>query len=133
MGIDYGRRRIGIAVTDQTGSIVRGLTTLDRKKKPDPIPPLLSIIKQEKPDLLVLGLPLDIDDAETIMSKEVRSFAKELEEQSGLPVRFADESLSSRRATELMRFRKKKERRDKTAVDRLAACLILETYREGQK
>ena len=47
MGIDYGRRRIGIAVTDQTGSIVRGLTTLDRKKKPDPIPPCSPLLNRK--------------------------------------------------------------------------------------
>ncbi|HON09346.1 MAG TPA: Holliday junction resolvase RuvX [Chitinispirillaceae bacterium] len=130
MGIDYGRRRIGIAVTDSSGQHIRGLTTIDRKKHPDPIIPIISIIRQENPDLLVLGLPLDINDAETVMSKEVRCFAESLKERSGKPVDFADESRSSRRASELMLFRKKKQRRDKAATDRLAACLILETYRE---
>lgn len=130
LGIDYGRRRVGVAVTDSSGQHIRGLTTIDRKKHPDPLIPLISIISQENPDILILGLPLDINDAETVMSKEVRSFAQNLRERSGLPIDFADESYSSRRASSLMMFRKKKERRDKAAIDRLAACLILEVYRE---
>jgi len=132
MGIDYGLRRVGIAVTDEQGLAIRGLTTIDRRKNPDLIAAILSLIKQEKPETLVIGLPLDIDMAETVMSKEVRSFAEKLQISSGLPVNFVDESYSSKKAAELMRFRKKKMRKDKAAIDRLAACLILQSYREDQ-
>ncbi len=132
MGIDYGIRRVGVAVTDEQGLAIRGLTTIDRKKKPDLIAAILSLIKQEKPEALVIGLPLDINMAETVMSKEVRSFAEKLQISSGLPVNFVDESFSSKKAAELMRFRKKKMRKDKAAIDRLAACLILQSYREDQ-
>jgi len=132
MGIDYGIRRVGVAVTDEQGLSIRGLTTIDRKKKPDLIAAILSLIKQEKPEALVIGLPLDINMAETVMSKEVRSFAEKLQVSSGLPVNFVDESYSSKKAAELMRFRKKKMRKDKAAIDRLAACLILQSYREDQ-
>lgn len=130
MGIDYGRRRIGTAVTDQTGTNIRGLETIDRKKRPDPFPALLSLISRENPDLLVVGLPLDVSDGDTEMSLEARSFAERLQELSGLPLQFVDESFLSIRAHELLRFRKKKERRDKGAVDRLSACLILQQFRE---
>jgi putative Holliday junction resolvase len=132
MGIDYGLRRVGVAVTDEQGLAIRGLTTIDRRKNPDLIASILSLIKQEKPEALVIGLPLDIDMSETVMSKEVRSFAEKLQVSSGLPVNFVDESYSSKKAAELMRFRKKKMRKDKAAVDRLAACLILQSYREDQ-
>jgi len=132
MGIDYGIRRVGVAVTDEQGLSIRGLTTIDRKKKPDLIAAILSLIKQEKPEALVIGLPLDINMAETVKSKEVRSFAEKLQISSGLPVNFVDESFSSKKAAELMRFRKKKMRKDKAAIDRLAACLILQSYREDQ-
>jgi putative Holliday junction resolvase len=132
MGVDYGRRRIGVAITDEFGHAIRGLTTIDRLKRPDAVKALLSLIEQEKPATLIFGLPLDVNDADTVMSKEVRSFAEKLNLSSGLPIHFVDESFSSIRAAELMRFRKKKERQDKAAIDRLAACLILELYREGQ-
>lgn len=127
MGIDYGRRRIGIAICS-SDSAVRGLSTIDRKKKPDIISYLCSIIDNEKPSHLIFGLPLDSNDADTVMSKEVRTFAGKLKTRTGLPVHFVDESNSSLRALELLMFRKKRERRDKGAVDRMAACLILEQY-----
>ena len=133
MGIDYGRRRVGVAITDENGYGIRGLLTIDRKKNPDYIPVLLNCIQNEQPQMLIIGLPLDTNDADTVMSKEIRSFSRKLCESSGLTARFIDESYSSKRAGELMMFRKKKTRRNKGAIDRLAACLILERYREEQE
>jgi putative Holliday junction resolvase len=132
MGIDYGRRRIGIAVTDADGYSIRGLTTIDRKKIPDTISAIRDIITSQSPETLIFGLPLDIDNADTVMSKEIRAFAAKLSLISGIPVHFVDESYSSIDAGKLLMFRKKKARRDKSTVDRLAACLILERYREEQ-
>ena len=76
---------------------------------------------------------LDVNDAETVMSKEVRDFANQINNISGKPIHFVDESLSSKRASELLRFRKRKARQDKAAVDRMAACIILEIYREEKE
>lgn len=128
MSIDYGRRRVGIAVGDTDGGAVKGLQTIDRKKKPDIINALMAQIDHEAPQRLIFGLPLDSDDADTVMSMEVRAFAAKLGNRSQRPVYFVDESNTSIRAAELMRFRKKKDRRDKGAVDRMAACLILDQY-----
>jgi putative holliday junction resolvase len=130
IGVDYGRRRIGCAVTDETGTVVRGLPTIDRKKCPDLTAALTAVIAAERPEAIVFGLPLDADDNETAMSAEVRKFAAGF---AALPVHFVDESLTSVKAAELLRFRKKKERRDKSATDRIAACLILEAFLREQK
>ena len=130
-GIDYGRRRIGVAVTDENGEYIRGLPTIDRQKIPDYFHALRSLIAHECPERLVIGLPLDIDGDETVMSKEIRAFASELGKWISLPVIFVDESLSSIQASALMRFRKKKDRRDKEAIDRMAACIILESFQKG--
>jgi putative holliday junction resolvase len=131
VGIDYGRRRIGIAVTDETGEYIRGLPTLDRLKTPDYLTALSMIITDLRPERIVIGLPLDIDGEDTVMSKEVRLFAADLRAKIAVPLCFVDESLSSKTATGLMRSRKKKDRRKKDAVDRLAACLILQSFQEG--
>ena len=133
MGIDYGRRRIGLAVTDEEGFGIRGLGVIDRKKKDDYFSELISIIRTENPQILVFGLPLDIEDKETVMSEEVRRFACKVEKEISLPVEFVDESLSSRKASQLLSLRKKKHRRNKALVDRIAACLILERYREDHQ
>ncbi|MBN1308212.1 MAG: Holliday junction resolvase RuvX [Chitinispirillaceae bacterium] len=128
MGVDYGRRRIGLSVGDEAGVALRGLPTIDRKNNPGFFSKLLEIIDREKPDALVFGLPLDGDDAETVMSTEVRTFAAKTARRAGLPVFFIDESLSSLRAAALLRYQGKKKRRDKGSVDRLAACIILDRF-----
>ena len=127
ISIDYGRRRIGIAAGGHEIP-VRGLPTVDRRKHPSAVNALREIIEREQPEGLLFGLPLDSDDAETVMSREVRTFARKLQEITGLPVFFIDESRSSLHAGELLLHRRKKERRDKGSVDRLAACLILDQY-----
>lgn len=128
LSMDYGRRRIGIAATDDTGTLVRGLTTIDRKISKDPLADILDIIKAENPLTLIVGLPLDVENNETEMSKEVRFFVSKIQDQITIPVFFIDESYSSIQAAEILFCRKKKHRRNKINVDRIAACLVLETY-----
>ncbi len=128
IGIDYGRRRIGCAITDDSGMHVRGLPTIDRKKYPQTLLPILEIVARELPHAIVVGLPLGGDDEETLMSAEVRAFAEGLRKKTALPLYYIDESMSSREAASLLRFRKKKDRRNKEAVDRIAACIILENF-----
>jgi putative Holliday junction resolvase len=128
IGVDYGRRRIGLAVTDASGAAVRGLPTIDRKKCPDCRAALAAVTGAERPEALVFGLPLDADDRDTAMAAEIRAFAEGIKKDSGLPVYFVDESLTSIKAAELLRFRKKKERRKKETVDKIAACLILDAF-----
>jgi putative Holliday junction resolvase len=128
LGIDYGQRRIGVAITDESGRFVRPCTVIDRKKSPDALGALKTIIEQENPAKLVVGLPLDIDDNDTIMAKEIREFTRRLTGVIALPVEFVDESLTSRQAAVLLRSRKKKLRRNKASVDSFAACLILEAF-----
>jgi putative holliday junction resolvase len=130
LGVDYGRRRIGMAITDERGEFIKGLPTLDREKVKDLFLAFEAIIVRHQPGRLIIGLPLDIDGHDTVMSLEVRAFAGKLQTLSSLPVSFVDESLTSVRAAEIMRFKKKKERRDKRTVDRIAACLILEAFQK---
>ncbi len=128
IGIDYGKRRIGLAITDETGQFVRSLPTLDRKTSPRYVSALRTLIEQERVSQIVVGLPLDSCDLDTAMSQEVRAFAARLEREAGLPVHFVDESLSSKRAHDILRNRKKKHRRNKENIDAVAACLILEAH-----
>jgi putative Holliday junction resolvase len=127
LGIDYGRRRIGVAITDDTGTLVRGLTVIDRDRD-DPLAFLARLIDEERPSRVVIGLPLDKDDHDTAMSLEIRRFAERLERRTTLPVAFVDESFSSYRAMEIMLTRRKKQRHNKGNYDRIAACVILETF-----
>jgi len=133
IGVDYGRRRIGMAASDETGTCVRGLATIDRKKNPDPFPSLLSAFADNDAQGIVIGLPLNENDEDTAMSQEIRKFGASLEKRVTIPVYYIDESLTSKQAGELLLFRKKKVRRNKATVDRIAACLILESFLKEQR
>jgi putative Holliday junction resolvase len=128
IGLDYGRRRIGIAITDAEGISIRGLATLDCKKHPDAVSTIAEIIKREAPDRIIVGLPLDSFERETAMSREIREFARRIEEETHCPLSFIEESFSSAQAKTILLTRKKKTRRRKDEVDRIAACLILEAF-----
>jgi len=128
LALDYGTRRIGVAVTDDNAIHIRGLPTISRKDEFRSLTNLEACIRRENPDRIIFGLPLRSDDSESSMSRDVRRFAKMLCDRVSLPCSFIDESFSSKRAQRMLRYRKKKIRRDKAAVDRIAACLILEEY-----
>jgi putative Holliday junction resolvase len=133
LGVDYGRRRIGVAVTDPEAFIARGLCVIDTQKTPNCIDELLRIINDENPSAIIFGLPLGPEDEETAMSHEVRRFVSKITERTNLPIHFIDESYTSKKAAELMMHRKKKARRDKSLSDRIAACLILQDYIDNVK
>jgi putative Holliday junction resolvase len=135
IGFDYGKKRIGVAVTDATGEFIRGLPTIQcgASGGADCLAVLCDIVRRENPMLIVMGLPLDTCDKETTMSREIRTFAAKLSEKCSLPIEFIDESLTSRRAYDIIRMRKKKHRRTKENIDRIAACLILEAYQREKQ
>ena len=130
LGIDYGRRRIGMAITDTNGDYIRGLNTIDCLKYGDYINAVCLVINAENPSVVVVGLPLDLNGGDTTMSYEVRAFAANIAERTRMPIVFVDESLSSVHAAQIMQFKRKKERRSKEGIDRIAACLILEHYKK---
>ena len=134
LGIDYGRRRVGIATSDETGQLMRGITTIDRKKKKNYLDTLNNIISNEKPSKIILGVPLGPNDEETVMSLEIREFAVSLKKNldTPIPIEFIDESYSSIEADRALSFRKKKVREKKGMRDMIAACNILTSYRNEQ-
>lgn len=131
LALDYGTRRIGVAVSDPTRTIASPLTTLTRRagKRP-PWAALAAIVAEQEPDEVVIGLPLDLAGMEGEWAAEVRRFGAEVERRYGLPVRWMDERLSSVRAEEVVRGSglRKKAREQKERVDAAAAAIILQDY-----
>lgn len=133
LALDYGLRRIGVAVSDPTRTIASPLTTLVRRagKRP-PWPELGRIVEEREVVEFVVGLPLDLAGEEGDWAAEVRSFGAELERRFGLPVHWMDERLSSVRAEEAVRSLglRKKQREQKERVDATAAAIILRDFLE---
>jgi len=95
LGIDYGRRRIGLAVGQTITGTANPIVTVVNSDAGTNWDGLMAAIRQWRPDLIIVGLPIDLDGNETEMSREARQFADDLGELSGLPFEFSDERLTS--------------------------------------
>ena len=128
LALDVGKKRIGLAVSDELGITAQGIDTLERARVRDDIEKLKSVIKHWNIRTLLVGNPLHMSGAESRQSEYTRKFAEVLEQRIGLPVIFWDERLTSREAERMMRDGGASLERRKKAVDRLAAVLMLESY-----
>lgn len=130
LGIDYGKRRIGLATGHPLTGSARPLATI--RHTGDPYPELDRVLDQWRPDRLIIGLPLGADGNESEMSREVREFAQGLRSRRPeLTVEFHDERLTSAAAdAEFAGERKagRARRRDARNLDSRAAALILESW-----
>jgi putative Holliday junction resolvase len=127
LAIDYGERRIGLAVSDPTGTIASPVGVLVRR--PGKRPPVAELARQAA-DLgatgIVLGLPLDGNGEETPRSAEVRSIGAKLEDRTGLPVRYVDERYTSAAALRAVHDMGGSTKGRKGDVDALAATVLLQ-------
>ncbi len=136
LGIDYGERRIGVAVSDPTGTIAQPLPTIQRRRgKRPPYAQIVSLAERYDVGIIVIGLPLDAEGDEGSAATQVRGFGEALERRAGIPVTFWDERLTSVRARrELSRLDlPASARREKARVDAVAAALILQAYLDAQR
>ncbi len=136
MGIDFGRRRIGIAVSDVTATLASPLTTLKRRagKRP-PLGRLLELADRHQVRLVVVGLPLGPDGRENDWTDEVRDFGRRMGDRSSLPVEFHDERYSSVEAVARLRSvgLPKAKREDKARIDAAAATVILQDWLDAAR
>jgi putative holliday junction resolvase len=136
LAVDYGERRIGIALSDPTRTIASPLVTLSRRagKRP-PWAELERLVRENEVGEIVVGLPLDLGGNENPWSAEVREFATKLERRAERPVHLVDERLSSVQAERVVRGigLRRSQREEKERVDAAAAAIILKTYLAGQR
>ena len=129
LGIDYGKKSVGIATGQRLTGTATELATLrcdeTRRSREALLQDLVKIIQEWKPAVLVVGWPLNMDDTESELCAEVNLFAEKLTQATGGPVEFMDERLTSREA--------KNEKKQysgfrQAPVDALAAKILLESW-----
>jgi putative Holliday junction resolvase len=130
VGIDFGLKRIGVAISDTSLSFAVPLGRVEREKDDaKTVKKLLDFLKDYKDiEKFVIGLPIHLSGKESDMSLIVRKFASFLENETKIPIAFVDERLSSKTAESLLREREMKRKKQKDHVDTLSATLILQTY-----
>jgi putative pre-16S rRNA nuclease len=131
LGVDYGLKRVGLAVSDPTGTVATPLDTLHRRagKRP-PLAKLESIGRDLHVEHVVVGLPLSLRGEENAWCAEVRDVGQRLAARLGVDVSFVDERLTSVRAEKTLRSMglPKQRRERKGHVDAAAAQLILQAW-----
>ncbi len=128
LGLDYGERRVGLALSDSRRTVVTPLRTIDRKRE-DLWRVLEEILDTYPIQEVVIGLPLSMHGEETRRSREVRAFARAFQDRfPGISVTLWDERLTSFEAEALLRDRGLAPSRHKEKVDQLAATLLLQSY-----
>ena len=128
LGLDYGERRIGLAISDELGITAQGLPTLIRKTKKHDIDILAGYIRRYEVEKIVIGYPVRLDGSEGIQCQKVNRFANVLEQSFSLPVVKWSETLSTKEAEEILIQSGVSWRKRKDKVDQLAACIILQAF-----
>ena len=132
LGIDFGERRIGLALSDPMGIIAKPFKIIDRKKTPDYISEILKTSKENNANIIVVGLPLTLRGEESKQTQVVKKFIDELIQLGKIPVVPVDERYSSIAAKRSLQEQGVKTGHEKGRVDETAAAIILQEYLDSK-
>lgn len=131
LGIDYGERRVGLAVSDPTGTLASPLDTIVRRRgKRPPLAQIEARAREASIEAVVMGLPLTLEGVEDAWCGEVRAVGDALAARLDVPVHYVDERMTSVRAERAIRSGAlpRGRREEKERVDAAAAALILQAH-----
>jgi len=126
LGIDYGEKRVGVAVSDELHLFARPLKTLEVKDIPSLIEEVRSLVKEHEVIEIVIGLPKNMDGTLGFSAERVQQFVQLLGRALAIPIRMCDERLTSIQAQKILLPLSRKQRRER--IDTTAAQLILQNY-----
>ncbi|MGQ9816397.1 MAG: Holliday junction resolvase RuvX [bacterium] len=124
MAVDYGKMRVGIALTDPLGVIAQPYLTITYKSRKDLIKRIKSISEQNNVGLILVGNPLSLDGGTNKMSEEIRRFTRDLKKSLSIEIRLWDERFTSQYAEKILKDHSIKKRN----LDEISASLMLEEY-----
>jgi len=130
MALDLGERRIGVAVSDPTGTVARPLCTIQRSPSVDEFGVIGDLVAEQAAELVVVGQPLTLRGEVGPQAEIVQSYASDLAGALQVPVRMWDERYSTVTAEEILNRNRKRKRgsREQEGVDAVAAAVILQAY-----
>lgn len=132
MALDFGKRRVGLAVSDELGITAQGIHTLQRTRVREDLDALAETAARYNVSLFLMGLPLHMSGDESRQAAHAREFAGRLQQRTGIPVRFWDERWTSVAANRVLRESGISIEKRAQAVDRLSAVILLESYLEAR-
>lgn len=133
LGIDYGTKRIGLAVGDDRDRFASPVKTVEARGGIDNhVQAVLLVAGEFDFDAFVIGLPINMDDSEGKQAKLTRKFGDSLAKAGGKPVHYFDERLSSHAAEELLAPAEFTRKKQKARLDAVAAQVILQGFLDGR-
>lgn len=134
LGLDYGSKTVGVAMTDALGMTVQPYKTIQRDRESklrQTLSEIVEIVEQYQIEKIVMGLPLNMDDTEGDRAAKTRDFAEKLKLRVAVPIEFTDERLTTMEAEEILDQSGIPRSEQKKVIDQVAAQLILEQYLRG--
>jgi len=128
LGVDYGARRVGLAISDELGMMALPLDILPAQNPGQVVRDVLRLCCEKQVAAIVVGLPLNMDGSSGPAAAAVERFVEELRRQGGLPVDVWDERMSSRQVERMLIDSDVSRARRRGLVDKLAAHVILQSY-----
>jgi putative holliday junction resolvase len=133
LGLDVGKKRIGVAGCDGTGLIATGLTTIERQSFQQDANSLKQWVEARQVQVLVVGLPYHLNGDLGAQAKQVQKLADRLSKALGLPVEYVDERLTSVQAEEFIQAEGQSLQHNKGLIDRKAAAIILQQWLDERR
>ena len=128
LAIDYGSQRIGIAISDPTGTLARPLPFVPAKGDAKLAREIAVLAAKEQAELLLLGLPRNMNGTYGEAADKVRAFSVELGKATTIPLKLIDERLSTVQASRQLQESGKDTRKQRDKIDSASACVLLQGY-----
>lgn len=133
MSVDLGKARTGIAICDKLEMLSSPLTQINEYNRERLLEKIADLAKEHKAEILVVGLPKNMDGSEGESAQNARAFAQELKEKTGITVDMQDERGTTVTAHNYLNFTDTRGKKRKSVVDSVAATIILEDYLRKRK
>jgi putative Holliday junction resolvase len=133
LAVDYGEKRIGLAVSDELGITASPLMTLARRSDDETVRQIAQLASKLRVTQIVVGLPRRTDAQEGEMERKVKAFAEKLRQAVSVPVVLFDERFTTRIAEQVLLEADLSRRKRKQVRDRLAAIILLQSFLEAQR
>ncbi|MFC6331522.1 Holliday junction resolvase RuvX [Paenibacillus septentrionalis] len=132
MGLDYGDRRIGVAVSDALRWTAQGLTVVEKRRDGGELDRIAEIVKEHEVSEVVVGLPKNMNGTIGPRGEICQAFAEQVQQKLGLPVHLWDERLTTVAAERTLAEAEIGLKKRKQVVDKMAATLILQNYLDSK-
>jgi putative Holliday junction resolvase len=133
LGVDYGTKRVGVAVSDPLGIVATAVDLIEETDPGKAAKRVAAVAKDKNATTLVFGMPVNMDGSEHANAAKVRAFAEQCGRAAGLPVEFVDERLTTRQAERHLWEAGLAQKGRKARVDMVAATLLLQSWLDARR